>query len=102
MKFIYKYLNGSTAEPSFSSLKFYNAINYFNAKKDEFCRILLIQTIELYLINKDLYIYDELKNEIGKVNDFCKKDFSEIIKNETLNDKINALVNLTNFLRNLF
>lgn len=102
VKFIYKYLNGSMAEPSFSSLKFYNAINYFNAKKDEFCRILLIQTIELYLINKDTYLYDELKNEIGKVNNFCKKDFTENITNEIFNDKRIALVQLTKILRNLF
>lgn len=92
VKIDYTNLNGMPNNISSSSLKFYNAINYFKVKKNEFCRVLLIETLEGYLIEDNNYLnINILKEKLNIINDdFCGQNFSKDylnIESIQINDK---------------
>lgn len=92
----YSDLNGEFYNISSTSLKFFNAINYFNYKKEEFCRVKLMEAIEESLI---INSYNNLNQIINSINSYCE-EYCMNLNIET--DKIKAFFYLSKILSKLF
>lgn len=81
-KIKYYDLEGKMNISSSTSLKFYNSINYFNYKNVEFCKVQLMEALELFLMeNKETKLIDNLK----QINKLCGENFSnKFLDNEKI------------------